>query len=490
MKHLVLVAFLFSTSSLSAQKKPLVEIDKLITRNEAEAHLTFLSADEMRGRDTGSREIDIAANYIASVMKQLGIKPVPGADNYFQPVHLEKVVPATSASLKIDTALFKLRDNLVVVKGSDVNWSGDLIYVGYGSKDEMTGDVKGKWVVALAGARDMTNPMNIFSVSSEKAERAARLGASGLVEILVTPPFPWPGLVNYFSGNTRFGLKNENEIPVVWLKEMDAPVIQKLKEQKIATGTIQISGTRKTAIVAKNVLGMVEGSDPQLKNEYVVISAHYDHVGVGKVKAGEDSIFNGARDNAIGTVGMLETARFLANFPPKRSVVFMALTAEEKGLLGSAWYAEHPLIPLHQTVFNFNCDGAGYNDKTLATVIGLERTTAEADLTKACAAFGLTATKDPAPEQNLFERSDNFNFAKKGIPAIDFAPGVKAFDQELMKYYHQPGDEFASLDMEYLLRYFKAYVYANFLIANGANTPMWKAGDKFEMAAKELYRNK
>lgn len=485
----VLVCLLLACATVAAQKKPLVEIDKWVTRQEAEAHLIFLSADEMRGRDTGSREVDIAANYIAAYFRQQGVRPLPSAPDFFQPVHLEKVTPATTAALKIDTLTFNLRENLVVLAGSDLTWSGDMVYVGYGSEEEMTDAVKGKLVVALAGAREMTNPMSIFSLSSEKATRAAKLGAVGVVELLVAPPFPWPALVNYLAGNVRFGIKEENELPRIWLKADQALLVESLKTQKEVKCLLEVHGVKRTSVPARNVAGWVEGTDAKLKNEYIVISAHYDHVGVGKVKAGEDSIFNGARDNAIGTVGMLETARFLAAFPPKRSVIFMALAAEEKGLLGSAWYVEHPLVPLKQTMFNFNCDGAGYNDKTLATIIGLERTSAEENLIKACEAYGLKAAKDPVPEQNLYERSDNYNFAKKGIPAIDFAPGVKAFDQELMKYYHQVGDEYSSLDMEYLTRYFKAYVYANFLIANNPLAPTWKTGDKFEPLAKELYKN-
>jgi Zn-dependent M28 family amino/carboxypeptidase len=183
----------------------------------------------------------------------------------------------------------------------------------------------------------------------------------------------------------------------------------------------------------------------------------------------------------------METAKFFSMYPPKRSVLLLAVTGEEKGLLGSSWYANHPLIPLKQCVFNFNCDGAGYNDKTVATVVGLERTTAESDLNKGCEAFGLKAGLDPVPEQNLYERSDNYSFAAKGIPAINFGPGVKAFDAELLKYYHQPEDEVSSLDLDYLMKYFRAYVYTNFLLANSLKAPYWKPGDKFEATAQKLY---
>lgn len=485
---LILKLCLLVVLSSYAQKKPVDEINKLITPTDAEAHLSFLSADEMRGRDTGSKELDIAANYIAGYFKQLGIAPAPGTSNYFQMVNLEKTTVASAAELKLDTSRFKLKDNFLVMRGGDINWSGEFIYAGYGSKEELTEDIKGKVVVVLAGARDMTNQRSLFNISAEKSAQAAKLGAVAMIEILVTPPFPWPGLVGYFGSGSRVGVKAEtSDIPVLWIKETEAPAIVKLKELKKMNGSLKVSGVQKTPINTKNVAGVIEGTDPVLKNEYIAISAHYDHVGVGR-KVNGDSIYNGARDNAIGTVGMMQTAKFLSQFRPKRSVIFIALTAEEKGLLGSAWYSDHPLVPLNQTVFNFNCDGAGYNDKNIVTVNGLERTTAETLLTDGCAAFGLKASLDPVPEQNLYERSDNFNFAKKGVPAINFAPGIKAFDADLMKYYHQPADEFASLDMEYLTRYFKAYVYVNYLLANAPKSPYWKPGDKFEVAAKDLYK--
>ncbi|MBA4055419.1 MAG: hypothetical protein C0490_11955 [Marivirga sp.] len=200
-----------------------------------------------------------------------------------------------------------------------------------------------------------------------------------------------------------------------------------------------------------------------------------------------DSIFNGARDNAIGTVALLQAAKFFKNSPPKRSIVLIALTAEEKGLLGSEWYSNHPLIPLNQIVFDYNCDGAGYNDKSIATIIDFNRTTADELLKKACQAFGLELKGDPAPEQNLYERSDNVNFAVKGVPAVNFSPGVKAFDPELFKYYHQPADEVGSLDMVYLEKFFRSFVYGAYLLANSKERPMWKSGDKFEAAGKALY---
>lgn len=475
-------------ASVIAQQNPVEEVTRLITRQDAEAHLTFLASDEMRGRDTGSPEIDIAANYIASHFKQWGIKPAPGTTNYFQKVELQRSFPATTLDFVLDNHTFKVKDDVIKMAGDDITLTGDVVFVGYGTKaDFEKGKVKGKIVVALSGTAQENNVMAAFVNRTTKNALAKEYGAIAIVEVLAVPNLPWGAIVNFLH-KPNIGLKTEGALPHLWMKNSEVEVLTKLKEKKKATGAkVTISGPKAEPIAAKNVAGVVEGTDPVLKNEYVVVSAHYDHVGVTPKADKSDSIYNGARDNAIGTVGLMETARFFALYPQKRSVLFLALTAEEKGLLGSAWYAEHPLIPLKQTVFNFNCDGAGYNDTSIATVIGLERTTAGPEIESACTTFGLKAALDPVPEQNLYERSDNYNFAVKGVPAIDFAPGIKAFDADLNKYYHQPADEVGSLDFEYLEKYYRAYVYTNYLLANMPKAPVWKAGDKFEEAAKKLY---
>jgi hypothetical protein len=488
MKRIVLLAVLSVFSAqLLAQKKPIPEIEKLVTRNEVEPPLSFLAADEMRGRDTGSKELDIAANYIASTFQQIGLKQVEGAPKYFQPVDLVKTEPFSAGDLKLGADNFLLKEHFVVLEGVSTDWTGEFIYVGYGGEGEIPADVKGKMVVSLAGKQGAKGVNEIFLSSQEKLSRVKAAGAAGLVEYFVTVPFPWPALVNYFGSTPKVAINSGAALPHLWMKDSELPGMKELKDAKKVNGSLKLVAGKQTVIPSKNVVGKIEGTDPKLKGEYLVVSAHYDHVGVGP-KKNQDSIYNGARDNALGTVGMLTAAKFFAKFPPKRSVLFMALTGEEKGLLGSAWYAEHPLVPLEKTIFDLDCDGAGYNDTTVTTIIGLERTSVEADMVKACSAFGLKAIKDPVPQENLYERSDNYNFAKKGIPAIDFAPGVTAFDAEIMKYYHQPADETGSLSYGYLVKFYRSFVYANYLIANGAKTPAWVAGDKFEAIGNALYK--
>jgi Zn-dependent M28 family amino/carboxypeptidase len=180
-------------------------------------------------------------------------------------------------------------------------------------------------------------------------------------------------------------------------------------------------------------------------------------------------------------------AQSLAKYPTKRSALFILFTGEEKGLLGSKYYVENPVLPLRQMVYCFNSDNAGYNDTSLATIIGLPRTTAEKNIKDAVAAFGLTAIDDPAPEQGLFDRSDNVNFAAKGIPAPTFSLGFRSFDGDVTKYYHQPSDHADTMDYDYLEKFFRAYVLAGRMIANDPITPKWTAGDKYEKAAQKLY---
>lgn len=472
---------------LQAQKKPTAEIERMITKGEIEGPLTFLSADEMKGRDTGSPELDIAANYIASRFREFGLKTLEGAPQYLQPVELLKSGALADGSLTLIQDKLGYKDDFVVLNGNPLEWSGEIVYIGYGAPEEVPADIRGKLVVSLAGSKDSKNVQEIFMASTQKYDRISAAGAAALVEYFVTAPFPWPALVNYFSGATRFEVKKgESTIPHLWMKDKDVASMKELKSGKSVSGTLTIKGEKPKLIPAKNVAGWVEGTDPKLKNEFLVVSAHYDHVGVG-AKKGQDSIYNGARDNALGTVAMMSAARYFAKYPAKRSILFIALTGEEKGLLGSAWYADHPLVPLKQTVFNMDCDGAGYNDKTVVTIIGLEKTDVHPQMDKACGAFGLKAALDPVPEQSLYERSDNYNFARKGVPAIDFAPGIKAFDAELMQYYHQPADEVSSLDFDYLLKFYRSFIYANFLISNQVNPPFWKVGDKYEPAGKALY---
>jgi hypothetical protein len=240
-------------------------------------------------------------------------------------------------------------------------------------------------------------------------------------------------------------------------------------------------------INAKNIIGVVHGTNETLKNQYIVLSAHYDHIGVTTQPKNGDSIYNGARDNAIGVTCVLNAVTYFAKYPPKRSILFILYTAEEMGLLGSKYFAEHPVLPLNKIVYNINCDNGGYNDITSAMVIGLGRTSADDDIKKACTAYKITAIPDQVPQLNLFDRSDNVSLAAKGIPAPTFGMGVRSFDDEIKKYYHQLADEVNTFNLDYALLYVRAYILAAKNIADNPVQPTWIKGDKYEEAYKKLY---
>jgi hypothetical protein len=489
MRKLVLAILLVTSLDSLAQRKVIQQIEQSVRAVESEAHLTFLASDEMRGRDTGSPEIDIAANYISTQLSIIGVKPVSGSNTFFQEVKLKKIAPAKELSLTIGSDSFKMGEEVVYMNGTSAVLDGELIFVGYGSSADFEKvDVKGKIAVALAGGNATTNAVQaLLTDAPAKVVLAAAHGATALIEIMMLPGLPWPSIVNFLSAERMVTEKDTNSsIPHLWMKKSELPSVASLMESRRATGRLKVDATATQTISEKNVAGVIEGTDPSLRNEWVIISAHYDHVGVKK-NPSPDSIYNGARDNAIGTVALLQTAKFLTKNPPKRSVLFLALTGEEKGLLGSEWYTNHPLIPLKQTVLNLNCDGAGYNDTTITTIMAFNRISSDDLLKQSSQAFGLELKGDPAPEQNLYERSDNVNFAVKGIPAVTISPGVKAFDQELMKYYHQPADEVGSLNMKYIEKFHRSFVYGAYLVTNAKERPVWVKGDKFEEAGKKLY---
>lgn len=483
------VFLVFVASSVSAQSlKKLPETN--YARAEAEMNMRFLASDELQGRRTGEQGNLVAARYLAEQFRYLGIKPAPGQTTYLQPVPFVIQKTAKEGLLIANSDTLHSGKEFVILGGGPANFSADIVFVGYGQASDYTTDVKGKIVVAQVGTPESKTPQEIFAASNDKRKTATEKGAALLIE-LFNAQIPWNFAARYF-GNEKLSLDNGTStgIPHVWVNGQQKKYADLFKSGA-ASAKFQTTGRDQQNILSYNVVGVIEGTDPVLKNEYVVVSAHFDHVGMGK-KGGNaytpaDSIFNGARDNAFGTVAMLTAAKTLSLQPAKRSILLIGYTAEEVGLLGSRYYAEHPLVPLNQCVFNLNSDGAGYSDKTLVSVIGLDRTNCKPEIEAACKAFGLGVFGDPAPEQGLFDRSDNVNLAAKGIPAPDFAPGFKSFDGEIAKYYHQATDNPESVDFDYLLKFCQSFAYSARLIANKSVRPYWIAGDKYETAAKALY---
>lgn len=461
----------------------------------------WLASDYLAGRRTGSIGNEIAANYIASQLRAYGYAPING-DSYFQGVPLLEVSGPKVGKLLAGKYQWTHGDNLLIMRGPAAQVNGKVVFANYGWVDEETDhddyanlDVEGKIVITRAGIPGDASQRGIFKGVSEKAELAAARGAVAVFEIY-TLPFPWTNFKAYFGGQ-RMSLDEGSEsatIPYGFLQAKDNFLPELQKSKKGLKGNVSSSGMQVNRIMSNNVGGVLRGTDPELRDEYMIMTAHYDHVGVGAQGGGAytpvDSIFNGARDNAFGTISLLAAARAFGEVPPRRSIIILAVTGEEMGLLGSQHYANNPLIPLDQTVFDFNTDGAGYDDTTAVSLIGANRTGIDPQVAEAAAAFGLSVIEDPAPEQGLYDRSDNVSFSAKGVPSLTFSGGTTGFSDEIMRYYHQVGDNPETINMRYLKLYCQSFTLAARLIANRDVRPYWAPGDKYEEAGDALYGSK
>lgn len=465
-------------------------IEANFNEKESISHFRYLASDELMGRDPNRPEIDAAARYIAEQFWKYGAKKIEGAEGYYQHIPFRLSTPPSKGVVNLGDKTFNQGEDLLVLDGAAISGKYELIIMGYGLESDYEGkNVEGKVVVTNVGAPNRLSPSDLFSMGREKTALAKSKGAIAIIEVYNVPTVPW-NLVSNFLNRPQLTIDKTSggeSIPYIWLKDLDNTQINAIGSGSVGSVEFDIEGKINRNIVGKNVVAIIEGTDPTLKNEYIMLSAHYDHVGVGRPNAEGDSIYNGARDNAVGTVAVINAARYFGENPPKRSVLLCAWTAEEKGLLGSAYFAENPLIPLNQIIFNLNIDNAGYNDTSIVSVIGLGRTSADPLIEKATLEYGLNAIADPAPEQGLYDRSDNVNFARKGIPSPTFSLGFTAFDDEISKYYHQAGDHVDNFDLEYAVKYWKSYILSAENIANWNEKPRWNEGDKYEAISKELY---
>ena len=478
--------------SLFAQQAP----EFSLTQAEIEAHIRFLAADELMGRRTGSEGNNLAARYLATQFESWGVQQVPGAEGYYQPVRFLETTPAASGEITLNKQSFELRKDFLMLSGDAITLKkAKAVFVGFGTPEDFAGkNLTGKVVVALSGAPGSTSGREMMDASASKQDLVKAAGGAALIE-LYNGPIPWRYLVG-FLGRKQLNLaaddaKLEEGLPHFYLNDQKPSLSESFAGNKELKISLRAEGVQAEFLPSQNVIGWIEGSDPDLKDEYMIITAHYDHVGTGEDGGQkfttEDSIFNGARDNAIGVTSLLAAAKCLSLNPPKRSVVLLAVTGEELGLLGSRYYVDHPLIPLDQTVFNLNTDGGGYNNTSAVGIMGYYRVGAQAEFDSSATAFGFTVIPDPAPEQNLFDRSDNVSFAAKGIPAPTYGLGFDDFDSEIMKYYHQVADEADGLDFPYIHRAIQAFAHCARLVADKTERPFWKEGDKYEEAGKALY---
>lgn len=466
------------------------KVQETVRKSKIEEHIYFLASDSLKGRETGTPENKMAASYLANTLRSYGVQPNPKTGDYYQKVALYKKSPPSDVRLSIDGKIIK---EYALIEAAAIDFSKGAVYLGYGLEQDYKGmSADGKVVLVKGGSAETKDTRAAFGLLDQKRELAKVHGAVAVIELMDTEDQIWSFIEHNFNASSLGVAKKEDKkvtMPYLWVLDKDNLMVNGLKKDTPISIAISMSGPKEEVVNSQNVIGVVAGTDPVLKEEYIIYSAHYDHVGIGAPDATGDTIYNGARDNAVGTTTVLSMAENLSKYPTKRSALFILFTGEEKGLLGSSFYVENPVLPLEQMVYCFNSDNAGYNDTSLVTIIGLPRTTAGQHIKDAASAFGLTAVDDPAPEQGLFDRSDNVNFAKKGIPAPTFSLGFTAFNGDVTKYYHRPGDEAETLDYDYLVTFFSAYVLAGRSIGNDPVTPRWTAGDTYEAAGKALYKN-
>ncbi len=507
-------------------------------QNNIRAHLDFLADDLLEGRETGTRGYDIAARYVASQLRQYGVAPKGEQGSYLQPVPL-RVTRLVHGSQVLELhgktgkqALVYLDD--YAVGGSLVEEQSELtaplIFVGYGiqagrfSHDDYAGlDVKGKIVVVLSGkpTRFPTEEGAHFGSIRHKRELATRLGAVGIIALQT----PVTEKVSPFARQRD----NQYAADMTWVDAAGKPVLDMALVQHRASLSLKGAAKLFTGVDARlddiyalaannqpvprmdlnlsarmakrsalatlssnNVVGMIEGSDPVLKHEFVVYSAHLDHIGTVKEKSG-DNIYNGAMDNASGVATLLEAARMFAQAPtrPKRSVLFVALTGEEKGLLGSDYFATNPTVPRGSIVANVNLDMPLLTfDFKNVVAFGAEHSSLKHTAARAVGKLGLSLLPDPWPEQGSFTRSDQYSFVRKGIPAIAIKTGMGSYskDEDPAKmwaafrstHYHQPSDD---LSLPFNFHAAARFAQLNYMIAleiaNAPKRPVWNRGDFF-----------
>ncbi|MDC6389404.1 M28 family peptidase [Maribacter sp. PR1] len=482
--YTLLFAFVFS-SVLFAQTDTEVA-EQTVDKNEIEGHIYFLADDVLKGRATGSPELKIAASYLANTLRSYGVKPNPKTGDYYQQVELFRSFLNEEISLSLNGIPFP---EVVAFDIGEIDSEENAIYLNYGLESDYKGkNITGKIIIVKAGTPEASELRPALRSRAQKRELAIKNGAKGLVEIGSFEESIWPRFKHAFEERVSLSKGKEEDLTLHLWVQTTATELDKIGDKPLKIN-IKSTGIQQETLKSQNVVGVLEGTDSKLKDEYIIYSAHYDHVGIGRPDAQGDSIYNGARDNAIGTTAVLSMAKNLAKYPTKRSALFILFTGEEMGLLGSQYYVQYPVLPLDQMIYCFNTDGGGYNNTSLATIAGLNRTTAKDKMINGAKTFGLKALDidEVAPEEGLFDRSDNVSFAKVGIPAPTYSTGFDAFDDEINKYYHQAADEADSLDYDYLVRFYQGYILSGRSIANDPERPYWIKGDKYEPAANVLY---
>jgi Zn-dependent M28 family amino/carboxypeptidase len=528
----------------------------VITADGLMKHIKILSSDQYEGRGPGTPGEDITIKYIADQFKGVGLAPGNTDGTYLQKVPLVGITTKQTAEMnvKVGGKDFKLKfgEDFVARTVRVVEKTGfdaDMVFVGYGvvapeyGWDDYKGmDVRGKVLIMLVSDPPVPDPRNPAKLDNKifkgramtyygrwtyKYEIAAQKGAAGVLVVHETGPagYPWAVPTGSFTIE-NFDLvskdKNMSRANVEgWITDTKTKELfsaagknfDALKKAAIRKDfkPVDLSSHAKLDldqsirfIDSHNVVGKLEGSDAKLKDEYVIYAAHWDHLGVGLPNEKGDKIYNGALDNASGCAGLIEMARAFKALPtpPRRSILFLSVTAEEKGLIGSKYYAENPIYPLERTAANINMDGLNQWGPTRDfTVVGLGNSTLDDVLRQAAAEKKRVLRPDPEPEKGFYYRSDHFNFAKVGVPALDPNDGIDFIgkpagwgkqkrDEYTEHDYHKPSDEIkpdwnlsgAAEDVRLLMT-------VGYRVANADKYPEWKPGTEFKAKRDEMMKN-
>jgi Zn-dependent M28 family amino/carboxypeptidase len=504
------------------------------------AHIRTLSSDEFQGRGPGTKGEDLTIAYLQKEYREEGLEPGNPDGTYLQAVPLVGIRPDPKMTLTFSghgktMPLAYEKDFIAVTRrvADSVHLDADMIFVGYGVQapeykwDDFKGvDVKGKVIVVLINDPPVADEkmfggkaMTYYGRWTYKYEKAAQLGAAGCLIVHETGPagYPWEVVRDSWGGES-FSLvaadKNMHRPAVEgWITRERAEELFRAAgldfdaEKKKAVSPdfhavdlgmkaqLDIHNTLRT-IQSHNVIAKRTGSDPALKNQYVIYSAHWDHFGIGPEVKG-DKIYHGAADNASGTAALLEIARAYAQLKPpnapKRTILFLSVTAEEQGLLGSEYYAEHPLYPLSRTAANINMDGMNTWGKTRdITEIGEGKSTLDEVVADVAEQQGRTVRPDPEPEKGYYYRSDHFSFAKVGVPAFDPDEGIDYIGKpagwglaKRQEYtandYHKPSDVIKpDWDLSGAVQDCELFFLVGLRVADAPRMPEWKSNAEFK----------
>lgn len=465
-----------------------------ITPESLSGDLSFIASDLLEGRDTPSRGQEIAAYFIASQFRGAGLEPI-GDDGYFQTANWEvngRGADAFSGSMTSGGKTIALSyDRMSILTEDEVSVAGArLVRVASANPDA----VEAMDAEALKGAVVLTDLANYQSVS-QAARREAfmamqallpKLAKAGVVAVIGVDRsgpkgsgFGTGTLVNPESPQSR-GRGFRMNPPLMWSHDPEVVALFDALGNGPTDGTVDLvlGPMRGEPVKLRNVVGLLRGSDETLRDEYVLVTAHYDHLGVGSPVDG-DSIFNGANDDGSGTVSVIAIARALGALAPEdrpaRSILFMTVFGEEKGLLGSQYYASHPIVPLEQTVGNINLEQIGRTDSSegpqinRASLTGFAFSTLTDSFVEAGQAMGVDVYDHPANSESFFSRSDNVAFAIKGIPAHTLCVAYVYPD------YHQRGDHWEKVNYVNMSHIDRMVGLGLYLLADAAQAPAWNA---------------